>query len=434
MNNPQQATSATSQFNGHVFTGHGIELEYMIVGRDNLNVMPIADRILPPSGELEHGILGWSNEIALHVIELKNPRPLSSLVPLSEAFQHAVQTINNLLEPRGACLMPTAMHPWMNPRNETRLWPHNNQTVYRAYDRIFDSHRHGWSNLQSMHINLPFCGDAEFARLHAAIRLILPVLPALAASSPIADQRRTGYADYRMHVYAHNAEKVPSITGKVIPENVSSRVEYEAKILAPMYRDVAPFDPDRILQHEWLNSHGAIARFDRSAIEIRMVDTQECPAADLAIATATDFAVQSLYRHPDSIPLATLQSVTTDRLVKILNNCVQHAEQAIIDDPSYLALLGYRGDRCSAQELWKHLLAPLLDDVDDDNATPGQPSSPRYSNAWKMPLRVILEHGPLARRILRATGTDESRSHLEFVYGKLCGCLQNGRMFMGLQN
>ena len=33
-----------------------------------------------------------------------------------------------------------------------------------------------------------------------------------------------------------------------------------------------------------MNSRGAIARFDRNAIEIRVIDVQECPKADLAIA------------------------------------------------------------------------------------------------------------------------------------------------------
>ena len=47
--------------------------------------------------------------------------------------------------------------------------------------------------------------------------------------------------------------------------------------------DIAPLDPDGTLQHEWLNSRGAIARFDRNAIEIRVLDIQECPVADLAI-------------------------------------------------------------------------------------------------------------------------------------------------------
>ena len=35
----------------------------------------------------------------------------------------------------------------------------------------------------------------------------------------------------------------------------------------------------------WVNSRGATARFDRGTIEIRLLDIQECPAADLAIIT-----------------------------------------------------------------------------------------------------------------------------------------------------
>ena len=40
-----------------------------------------------------------------------------------------------------------------------------------------------------------------------------------------------------------------------------------------MYRQIAPLDPDHVVQYEWLNSRGAIARFDRNAIEIRVIDT-----------------------------------------------------------------------------------------------------------------------------------------------------------------
>ena len=44
-----------------------------------------------------------------------------------------------------------------------------------------------------------------------------------------------------------------------------------------MYRAIDPLDTEGILQEEWLNSRAAIARFDRGAIEIRCMDTQECP-------------------------------------------------------------------------------------------------------------------------------------------------------------
>src|SRR5690606_17301416 len=141
----------------------------------------------------------------------------------------------------------------------------------------------GWANLQSVHLNLPFDGDEEFGRLHAAIRLVLPILPALAASSPLKDGHYTGLKDTRLDVYQSNQRKVPSIAGRVVPEQVFTQKDYEEQILQRNYQDIAPYDPEGILQDEWLNSRGAIARFQRNAIEIRVLDIQECPAADLAI-------------------------------------------------------------------------------------------------------------------------------------------------------
>ena len=228
----------------HAFSAFGIELEYMIVDRNTLDVVPLCDELLrratgKESCEAERGRFGWSNEIVLHLVELKNVQPSPELEVLSAGFQAEVGALERLLQPLGARLMPGAMHPWMDPRRETRLWPHQNAPIYQAYDRIFDCKKHGQANLQSMHLNLPFANDAEFARLSAAIRLVLPLIPALAASSPIAEGKVSGYLDYRMEVYRTALARVPSATGLVIPETIQSRAEYQEKILAPLYRDIA---------------------------------------------------------------------------------------------------------------------------------------------------------------------------------------------------
>ena len=170
-----------------LFDAVGIELEYMIVDRDTLDVRPICDELfraasgeggcdVEPDGP--DGVVSWSNELALHVVELKTQRPVASLDGLNGAFQDHVRRIDALLEPMGARLMPTGMHPWMDPDTETKLWPHEYNEIYRTYDRIFGCRGHGWGNLQSTHINLPFANDEEFGRLHAALRIVLPLLPA----------------------------------------------------------------------------------------------------------------------------------------------------------------------------------------------------------------------------------------------------------------
>lgn len=404
------------------FSGCGIELEYMIVDCETLSVRPIADVLLrEPDGrqlaERTRGRFGWSNELVLHVIELKNQQPDTDLDGLAAGFQAEVACIDTALAPHGARLMPTAMHPWMDPVRETRLWPHQNAAIYRSYDRIFDCRQHGWANLQCMHVNLPFAGDDEFARLHAAVRVLLPLLPALAASSPIAEGRRRVALDFRMESYRAHPLRVPSLIGQLIPDNVASRDEYEAAVLAPMYRDIAALDVDHVLQHEWLNTRGAIARFDRSALEIRVIDLQECPQADLAIAGLTTAVAQALYAHRWS-SLGAQQGIKTAALVEILLGCIRDGERSVIADRGYLALFGFPDGRCEARELWQYLLDACR------HRAPLTPASARI-------LDTILSRGPLARRIVAALGERFDRARLTAVYRQLCDCLGTGRLFMG---
>ena len=166
----------------------------MLVDAETLDVAPAADELLEAAAgkatdEFENGDVAWNNELALHVIELKCNGPRPSLSGLGEAFGANVALANAKLDRDGRRLMPTAMHPWMDPADVV-LWPHGTRVIYETFDRIFSCKGHGWANLQSMQINLPFHGDEEFSRLHAAIRFLLPILPGLAASSPI-DRRRT---------------------------------------------------------------------------------------------------------------------------------------------------------------------------------------------------------------------------------------------------
>lgn len=407
-----------------LFAGYGIELEYMIVDRETLDVRPLADELLRAVAgdyvaEVEQGPTAWSNELVLHVIELKTNGPARQLEDLPAAFQADIHRIDELLAPLGARLMPGAMHPWMDPSREARLWPHEYNPIYQAFDRIFGCAGHGWSNLQSTHINLPFADDREFARLHAAIRLVLPILPALAAGSPVVEGRITGVMDSRLEAYRLNARRIPSITGQVVPETVSSRSEYETRILATMYRDIAPHDPDGILRHEWLNARGAIARFERCAIEIRVLDIQESPLADLAIAAASVAVLKALTEERWT-SLVHQQTQRTAQLSDIFVACVRDGERAVIRHADFLECFGFSRQRvCTAQELWQHVVEAVAFGLDGNGAP------------WRPALNVILNHGCLARRLLRALGRDGSKQRIKNVYRTLCDCLVEGRLFLG---
>jgi carboxylate-amine ligase len=405
-----------------LFEGMGVELEYMIVDRENLSVLPVADELLRAAAgkyadETEQGPLSWSNELALHVVELKTNGPVPTLSGLAGTFAGHVTRINGLLRPLGGRLMPTGMHPFMDPVRETRIWPHRKRAIYESYDRIFDCRRHGFANLQSVHLNLSFRGDEEFARLHAAVRILLPILPAIAASSPAVDGRLTGLLDTRLEVYRTNQRRIPSIAGRVIPEAVYTRRQYRDRILRRLYRDIASLDPGRVLRHEWLNSRGAIPRFDRDTIELRILDMQECPRADIAVVSVIVAVLKGLV-HGRLTPVDDLMDWGIEPLEEIFLAAIREGERAIIDDRRFLETFGLSRRQCTAGELWSHLAETLLTGNSEIDGTDTEV------------LNVVLGQGTLARRILRRVGNAPSRETIRRVYRELCDCLAEGRMFL----
>lgn len=401
----------------HLFEGFGIELEYMIVDKQTLAVRPIADKLMEQVGggydrEVDLGEVAWSNELALHVIEMKSNGPSPTLSGLAPKFQANVERIDGLLAPMGARLLPTAMHPFMDPSREMRLWPHEDDIIYKTFDRIFDCRGHGWANLQSTHINLPFSGDEEFGRLHAAIRLVLPLVPGLAASSPFMEGKKTAFLDSRLEVYRGNSKRVPLCAGRVIPERVFTRAEYEGKLLQSIYDALAPHDPEGVLAHEWVNSRGCIARFDRSAIEIRLLDIQECPAADIALAAAVVAAVRMLVeqRH---CATETQRKFDEAGLAAQLLDGIRDGDQALITDPALLSAFGFPGTGPARQrDVWQHVIESVV------------ASDPGYGE-WAPALKLYVEQGCLARRILSAC----KHAPLVDVYGQLARCLAQGELF-----
>ena len=267
-----------------------------------------------------------------------------------------------------------------------------------------------------MHLNLPFKGDAELAQLHDAIRIVLPLLPGLAASSPLQEGQSTPWLDTRMAVYRDNCRRIPNITGAVIPEAIDSYGRYQSDILEPMYAAIAPQDPEATLQHEWLNARGAIARFDRNTIEVRVLDTQECPSADLAIAELAVAAIRGLVEEHWS-PHSEQQNWPLAPLVTQLEACMRDAEQATINDARLLKLFGFtRSSSARVQQFWEHLA----------NTASAQGQLSAAAGYW---VEHYLRHGSLSRRILDSAKLDASRPALARIYSRLCDCLDEDAFF-----
>ena len=401
----------------HLFDVYGIELEYMLVQRSILKITPIVDKLMQlKSGEItsdvSNGKIEWSNELVAHVVELKTNGPTKHLEDLDLLFHQNIKEINKLLISEDAELLPTAAHPLMDPETEMKLWKHNYSEIYALYNKIFDCRGHGWANVQSMHLNLPFYGDEEFEKLHAAIRILLPIIPALSASSPIFDGKSTGFMDSRMNVYKTNQKEIPEMTGKVIPEQVFDKESYIREIFDPINKAIAPFDTNKILDKHFLNSRGAIARFDRNAIEIRVIDIQECPKADLAIAILIIETLKMLVSE-ELVSIDDQKKWHEDDLFSIFNDVIEDAENTQITDLKYLNLFDVK-EECIANELWEMIYHRVKDSI---------------SIKHRKSIEFLLDKGSLSSRILKGISKDNSEKNIKVIYSKLAECLQTNTFY-----
>lgn len=401
----------------HLFEVYGIELEYMLVNSASMKVNPIVDKLLTRkhgslTSDVENGKIEWSNELVAHVVELKTNGPTANLDQLDELFAENVREVNALLKEFNTKLLPTAAHPLMDPETEMQLWQHNYSRIYALYNRIFDCRGHGWSNVQSMHVNLPFSGDAEFEKLHAAVRILLPVIPGLSASSPIFEGKYTGFKDTRMHVYKTNQKEIPEMTGKVIPERLFSKQEYYSGIFEPINKAIKPHDTENILDHHFLNSRGAIARFDRGAIEIRVIDLQECPGADIAIAVLIIEALKLLVSE-ELVSLEDQKKWSENDLFDIFNEVIIAAEASIIQNAAFADIFDLQPGS-SVKDIWRRIYSLVKENI-----------SEKHRNS----IEFLLKNGSLSTRILKSLEEDPSEEEIIRLYQELANCLEENRFF-----
>lgn len=402
-----------------LFEVTGIELEYMVVDKDTLAVSPTVDELFKDTvgkvvSDVERGDVEWSNELTAHVVEMKTAKPTKEIPSFEKKFTSEVRAMNATLAKRNRMLLPGAAHPLMDPMKESVLWSHDHSEVYALYNTIFDCRGHGWSNLQSVHLNLPFANDDEFGKLHTAIRMVLPIIPALSASSPILDGKPTGMMDTRMHHYLTHQQRLPQLMGSLIPEAVFSQEDYYRVIFEPIARALQPFDKEQVMDHHFANSRGAIARFDRSAIEIRVVDIQECPGADLAIAEMIVAVLKAMVKGRWVSNYLQRAWHESDLLV-IFKDMIKDGGNTVITNRDYLLMFGLLRESMTANELWRHLYQQLRADI---------------SEGARHRIAHILDHGCLAQRILKRTGPKPSREKIVEVYRELATCLQEDKQLV----
>lgn len=388
----------------------GPEHEFSIVD-EKLTPLPIVDRVIKEvHGRIVNcvrlGKIAFGKELQAHVAEFKANKPFDSPEVFEEAMQEAVETILELLEKHyHARLLGLGMHPSLR-LSEARVWSHRDRQIYEAMSKIFNINQHGWLNIQSFQLNLPYKNEREAVKLYNLLANVLPYLPAVAASSPIYESKIGDFVDNRLHFYSANQLEVPSITGDIVPEYIGSFEEYEKTTVQQYSEDLAKLNaPKCLLNKQWLNSRGAVIRFDRKAIEIRVLDEQECVKSDVALSCFIRALLRGIIADDKYSYLAH------ETLVKDLNQVVRHGLNAHVQHP--------KGK--TARQVCRHLW-----EMASENATSEER---RY-----LPLvKQRIDRGNLSDKILEEVAKKVQKTDLTEaifnVYSALADCLEKNTMY-----
>ncbi|MEM3578805.1 MAG: glutamate-cysteine ligase family protein [Candidatus Bathyarchaeia archaeon] len=284
-----------------------------------MKALPIVDKVIKDFygrvvNFVEFGYFTFGKELQLHVMEVKPNKPFKSPKTFEETMYEAVLRLNERLERRyDARLLGTGMHPTLRLW-ETAVWPHRHKQIYEAFSQIFNLKQHGWLNIQSFQLNLPYANEDKAVLMHNLLANVCAYLPAVSASSPIYEGFLGSYADNRLHFYMENQKEVPSVTGKVVPEYVQSLRQYRRDVIECYSRDLARAGAHPcILNKEWVNSRGVIIRFERKALEIRVMDEQECIKSDVALSCFVRALLRGLLKANEPLlPLLPTEVLAED--------------------------------------------------------------------------------------------------------------------------
>jgi gamma-glutamyl:cysteine ligase YbdK (ATP-grasp superfamily) len=387
----------------------GPEHEYSLVNED-LKPLPFADRVIrdfcgKTVNFVEQDGFTFGKEMQLHVMELKANEPFTSPECFEETMQKGVVTLSRILGKYGALLLGTGMHPLLL-LDETRVWCHRHRKIYQEYAKLFNLKQHGWLNIQSFHLNLPYSNEEDAVLMHNYLAELCAYLPAVAASSPFYEGKTGSYVDNRLWFYKINQIEVPSVAGDVVPEYVASFNLYKQDIMAKYSQDLAEAGAAKtLLNKEWVNSRGVIFRFDRRALEIRVMDEQECIKSDVALSCFARAALRGLLNQQSEL-------VAHDVLVSDFNSIISEGLAGTVLHP--------KGK--TAQDVCQYFFKLASENANEDER--------KY--LWLVKRRI--NEGNLSslirERVLRRAQKTDFTEAIRNVYSTLIKCLTDNELFL----
>ena len=382
--------------------GYGLALDYLIVGRTDL--MPVLPASLGSSGKGA----SWSSNATGTGIRLGTTAPEKDLPSAGARIAADAEQLNALVgDLLGGMILPSGGHPFA-------LASDAGSTGNGIRAQLFESMSTGQLWTSGATVEVPFGDEQGFGRSHTAVRMVLPLIPAISAASPFLEGKRAPALSARLVAMIEGTPGIPELTGSFIPEVALDQADYYRIVLEPIARALAERDLAERIDYHSVNQRAAVPSFDRGTIALNVADTQECPSADAAVAEMT-VAVINAMKDGRWVSNYLQRAWHENDLLAILKDVAGKGSEAVITNRDFLLMFGKMRESATAGELWRHLYQQLRDGL---------------SEPTRIRIAHILDQGSLAQRILRRTGERPSRERLIEVYRELASCLEEDRQFI----
>ena len=387
-----------------------IEVEYIIADRDSMEAVPLAEKLIKKAAGCEKSVtysspdsectILWSLTKHDYIVKFSAQISRANIREAEKILHNQILEANRMLEEFNAVLYASAVYPLPGSGSAKKSCSSCSDRPEDIRNLIENS----VFNYHYMKLYLHFNNEEEFFRLHTAVRLIMPLLPALTSGSPVIGNCETEVQDSGLEIFRHKLSRKGKACGSIIPRPVRNRKEYEESLNQCLNCDSSGKDAALVDECKALT-----ADFEKGMLGVSIFDMQESPHVDFAVVRFVTYVLELIVNCRCGAERQA--SVSNDELLKIFDNITKDGLKGIADNEKYLKLLGIEDQtRMSAWGIWM-LLAKKVKD---------------YAGLKIPPVENILKTGALSERIVKAA---EQRSVKE-TFQELAECLEENIMML----
>ena len=390
-----------------------IEVEYIIADKDSMEAVPLAEKLIKKAAgcekcstyspsDSECSIL-WSLTKHDYIVKFSAQINRVNIREAEKILHNQIIEANRILEEFNAVLYASAVYPLPGSENASMNIKNNDLLFSGSPDNFNNLIKNSVFNYHYMKLYLHFENEEEFFRLHTAVRLIMPLLPALTSGSPVLGDTEDSQ-DITLEIFKHKLSRTGKACRSIIPLPVRNRNEYEESINQCMKCDYVNNDSGMIDE-----CRAVTADFEKGMLAVRIFDMQESPHVDFAVVRFITYILELIVNCRCSTEKQA--SISNEELLEIFDNITKDGLKGMVENEKYLKLLSIEDQtKMSAWGIWM-LLAKKVKD---------------YAGLKIPPVENILKTGSLSERIIKAA---EQRSVKE-TFQELAECLEENIMML----